>query len=93
MLILVTTHIVEKKTYVLNSNNLFCSMYGSVFLDITTFDFIFTIAGNKGNTKYRKCQKALSAQQTFWPGKLLGRSFQNALRAFWGEARKGFGVH
>ena len=24
---------------------------------------------------------------------LLGRSFQKALRAFWGEARPGFGVH
>ena len=25
--------------------------------------------------------------------KLLGKSFQKALRAFWDEARKGFGVH
>ena len=31
--------------------------------------------------------------QTFWHGKLLGTSFQKALRAFRDEARKGFGVH
>ena len=31
--------------------------------------------------------------QTFWRGKLLGTAFQKALRAFWDEARRGFGVH
>ena len=33
----------------------------------------------------------VTTQQTFWLSKLLGTSFQKpALRAFWGEARKGF---
>ena len=31
--------------------------------------------------------------QTFQAAKLLGTSFQKAPRAFWVEARKGFGVH